>query len=140
MCSKNRVFSLVLVINIEIAKPNTSFWALKTMGTYLNNVFFCYNCNTKSHLCLFSLVVITDLCFIHFSNQVSRISLIFVLFLLFLLLGLIGRLEILDRNLSLEFIPAMIFYCSLSLNFVCNSMRRLTFLKDLLIGFSYVET
>ena len=68
----------------------------------------------------------------------------FVLLLLLVLPGLIGRLGILGRSrygsLSLGFVPAMIFHCSLSLDFVCSDVGRSIPLGDLLVGFSYVGT
>ena len=68
----------------------------------------------------------------------------FVLLLLFVLLDLIRRFEILGRtgyrSLGLGFVPAMIFYCSLGLDFVCNSMGWSIPSGDLLVGLLYLKT
>ena len=68
----------------------------------------------------------------------------FVLFLLLFLPSLIRRLGILGGSrhgsLSLRFVPAMIFYRSLSLDFVCGSMGRSISSRDLLLSLSYVKT
>ena len=45
-----------------------------------------------------------------------------------------------SRHLSLGVVSAMIFHCSLSLDFVCGRVRQLISSRDLLIGLSYVGT
>ena len=71
-------------------------------------------------------------------------SLSFMLFLFFVLPGLIGRLEILGaskhRNLGFGFVPAMIFHCSLGLDFVCGGVERSISLGDLLVSLPYIRT
>lgn len=86
--------------------------------------------------------VVTNLCFVGSNGRVGKIPLGFVLFFLFILPNLIKKLEILGgsryKSLSLRFIPATIFHCSISLDFFCGSVRRLTSLEDLLIGLLYI--
>ena len=93
---------------------------------------------------LLSAFIVTNLCLIDSGGQVGGIPFVFVPLFLFIFSGLIKRFVILsdDRhgNLSLRSAPAMIFYRSLSLNFVCGSICWLTSLEDLLIGFMYVRT
>ena len=90
------------------------------------------------------LSVVTSLCFLDFGGRIGGIPLVFVLVLFFISLGLIKRLGILGRNrhrsLSLGFVFAMIFYCSLSLEFVCSSVCQLAFLRNLLIDLLYIKT
>ena len=92
---------------------------------------------------VFLCFVVTDLRFVDSGGR-GRIPFGFVLFLLLVLPSLIGRLGILGGSrhgsLSLGFVPAMIFHCSLSLDLVCGSVGRSISSKDLLIGLSYVGT
>ena len=87
--------------------------------------------------------MITNLCLFDFGGR-GGISLGFVLLLPLILSGLIGWLRILGRSrygsLSLGFVPAMIFYRFLSLDFVYGGMGRSISLEDLLVSLSYVET
>ena len=91
----------------------------------------------------FLLSIVTDLCVIDSCGR-DRIPLGFVLLLLLVFSGLIGRLRILNKSkygsFSLGFVFAMIFYRSLSLDFVCTRVSRSIPSGDLLIGLSYVGT
>ena len=92
---------------------------------------------------LLFLSIVTDFCFVD-SGGWRKIPLGFMLFLLLVFSGLIGRLGILGRsryrNLSLRSVPALVFHCSLSLDFVCGGVGQLILLGDLLVGLSYVKT
>ena len=87
--------------------------------------------------------VVTELHLVD-SNGRGGIPLSFVLLLFLVFSGLIGRLGILGKSrygsLSLGFVPAMIFYCSLSLDFVCGGVGRSIPLRDLLVSLLYVRT
>lgn len=52
--AKTRAVSLIPVINIEVAKTNTSFLASKPLGCWMNSLFFCHSCNIWPCLHLFS--------------------------------------------------------------------------------------
>ena len=104
---------------------------------------------------LFVTVVTQDLTYVLLCSVVTDLRLVdsggrggiplgFVLFLLLVLPGFIGRLGLLGRSrrrsLSLGFVPAIIFHCSLSLDLVCGSVGRLISSGDLLISLLYVGT
>ena len=88
----------------------------------------------------FLLFVVIELYLINSGGRVGRIPFVFMLLCLFLLPGIIRRLEIIIESLSFGFVPAIIFHCSLSLDFVCGGMCWLASLGNLLIGLLYMET
>lgn len=83
--------------------------------------------------------------YVNFDSRVNIILLVFLL-LLFIFLNLIKRFEILDKSKSFKsfesfrIVTVMVFYCFLSLDFLYSNMRKSTFLKTVLIDFSYVKT
>ena len=87
--------------------------------------------------------VVTDLHLVDSGNR-GGIPLGFKLLLLLVFPGLIQRLGILGRsrygNLSLAFVPAIIFYHSLSLDFVCGGMHQSIPLGNLLVSLAYIGT
>ena len=93
---------------------------------------------------LLLLAELSGLSCIYSGSWVGAFSLGFVLFLILVLPGLIGRLGILvrsrHRSLGLGFVPVMICYYSLGLDLVYGGVGRSIFLRDLLVGLSYIKT
>ena len=145
----SRAYSPAPIIDVDVAKTDTSFLTSKPSGTCPSNVPFSYSCNTWSDLRFFFLSMITDLRLVD-SNGQGRILLVFSSVLpafLLLFLSFLGALSVISvlschflngsRYLNLWVVPTMIFHCSLSLDFVCSSVRRSISMGNLLIGLSY---
>ena len=43
--TRSKASSLASVIDVKVAKTNTSFLTSETLGTCLSNISFCYGCN-----------------------------------------------------------------------------------------------
>ena len=140
-----KLFFLVSVINVVVAKTDTSFWAFETLDIWLQSIFFCYSCITWSYLYHSSSFFLssTSATLTPMTRIIeSHLSLCYFFFFLFSSLikrlGILGRSEI--DSFSIKFLYIMIFYCFLSLNFMCNNIGQLTSLKKMLINFMYIET
>ena len=148
----SKTSSIASIIDVEVVETNTSFLTFLTLGIIQVMSFYIIVVTRDLTYVLYLPFVVTDLRLVDSSGR-NRLPLILFLVLPTLLLLLLSFFKALSgisalsghflggsRYLSLGVVPAMIFHCSLSLDFVCGGVRRLISLEDLLIGLSYVET
>lgn len=133
--SKIKAFALASIIKIKVVETNTSFFAFKTLETWLHSVFFIIIVvHDLVYIFLLSFFIF-DLFYVDFGSRV-KISLVYLL-LLFLIYRR-GYKSLTKKSLSIIIIMA--FHHFLNWHLVCCDVNRSTFLKTILIGFLYIKT
>ena len=132
---RSKACFLAPVINVEVAKTDTSFLTSKALDTWLYSLLYIRVIIRDLNYVFLPPPLVIDLCCIESGGRIGRIPLVFMLLSLLIFLGLIGRLRILDesehRSFSLRFVPVIIFYCSLSLKLVCSNVGPPSSLENL---------